>query len=573
MGDSKNINNILKPFYRGLPLIVLTMIFFLILVKVYLKYATPMYESVAQIKLADAQIGVPHQNLYKDFDVFASSGKIGAEVEMLKSQVVLKRALGNLDLGITIFRIGELHKTELYNETPVRIIAQPLDKSAYDSTYKLIISSDSSLEMISPSKLSVKGKLNQLVSFPNLNLIIRLNDSLINRHANIRVADRYEFIINSENALIGKTKEILDVMAADKEVPILRIAYKSAVAQKSADLVNTISEAYINDYIEEKFAAADTTVNFLDREVVTYDDKLKLAENSMENFRKSNQVVNIKQETETDLRKLAELKNQLAALQMEMVSMDSLYEYIKKGRSHFYDLAPNFESFNDLLSTEIMKKIKSLQSDRRDLLLRYTPESEKITVLDSKLEDLYSYLQESILNTKKSIQIKYKDLSETIAVSEKEFENYPFKDRNMTILERNFNLNDQIYRFLREKRTDAEIARAASISFHRIITRAEVADKPVTPNPTLLKVLGGFFGFLGGTFLIYLVHFMKDRVNNEASILKNSDIPVFAKIPFFDKNIRREVVFGKIAVDLQVKKALAKNAMVVITSFNNREGT
>jgi uncharacterized protein involved in exopolysaccharide biosynthesis len=572
VSDFKHTVNILRPFYRGLPLIILSMILCITAARIYLKYATPIYESVAQIKLADAQIGVPHQNLYRDFDVFASNSKIGAEVEMLKSQVVLKRALRGLDLGITVFRKGELHKTELYKDCPFKIIAQPLIKTVYDSTFKLIISGDSLVEIINPSRMSVHGRLNHLIAVPGLNIIIQINDSMIASKPDMLINDRYEFIINSENNLILKTREILDVMAADKEVPVLRIAYKCPVPQKSADLVNHISEAYINDYIEEKFAAADTTVTFLNREVADYSDKLITSENSMEVFRKQNNIVNIKQETETDLRKLAELKNQLAALQMEMASMDTLEQYITNGRSHFYDLAPNFQSFNDLLSTEIMKKIKGLQSDRRDLLLKYTPENEKVTVIDSKLEDLYSYLQESITNTKKSIDIKYRNLNETILLSEKEFESYPFKDKSMTILERNFNLNDQIYRFLREKRTDAEIARAANISFHRIISRAEVADKPVSPNPVLLKVLGGFFGFLGGTFAIYLIHFLKDRVNNELNVQKNSDIPVFALIPFLKKGIKTEVIFGKMAVDLQVQQNLEKNSLIVISSFGSGEG-
>ena len=66
------------------------------------------------------------------------------------------------------------------------------------------------------------------------------------------INDNYQFIVHSENKLIDEIRETIDVMA-DKEVPIIRIAYTSAVPQKSADIVNQISEAYINDYISEKY--------------------------------------------------------------------------------------------------------------------------------------------------------------------------------------------------------------------------------------------------------------------------------------------------------------------------------
>jgi hypothetical protein len=151
-------------------------------------------------------------------------------------------------------------------------------------------------------------------------------------------------------------------------------------------------------------------------------------------------------------------------------------------------------------------------------------------------------------------------------------ESYPEKDRMMTVLDRNFNLNDQIYRFLREKRTDAEIARAANISFHRIITMGEVPVLPVFPVPVLMVVLGALLGLIFGTMGIYIIHFIKGKVNNEMSIERNSDIPVQAGIPFLKKAGQADVIFQKLAIDLQVKKSLEKGAVLAITSFDKGEG-
>jgi hypothetical protein len=142
----------------------------------------------------------------------------------------------------------------------------------------------------------------------------------------------------------------------------------------------------------------------------------------------------------------------------------------------------------------------------------------------------------------------------------------------MTVLERNFDLNDQIYRFLQEKKTNAEIARSASISFHRIIARGIVPDMPVSPVPVLIIVLGGFFGLLIGVTLIYLVHFLKDRVNNETNIQKSCDTVVFAKIPYLKDESRSKVVFDKIGIDLQVQKNLEKGSVISISSFIDSEG-
>src|SRR6202000_1681464 len=98
-----------------------------------------------------------------------------------------------------------------------------------------------------------------------------------------------------------------------------------------------------------------------------------------------NNIINFSQETETDLRKIAQLKIQLANLQMSMSAIDSLYDYMQRGKGDFSGLAPNFEAFTDLLSTELIKKIKQLESDKKDLLLVYTDKEEKEKGLDEKI--------------------------------------------------------------------------------------------------------------------------------------------------------------------------------------------
>ena len=562
----------LRPFYRGLPIIVAVMAVCVMAEKKYLNYVTPMYESVSKIKLADAAFGIAHSNLYRNLDVFASSSKIAAEVEMVKSEVVVSKALERLDLNQTVYRLGDFHKTELYNDRPFTIRVASYDSRVCDSLYLLTVSRDSVLEIITPGKKRVVGAFNHLIKLPGMDVFITKNDSLLKQKPALPLNDRYEFMLNSRARLVKKICKDIDVMFLDKEVPILRIAYTTPVAQQSADIVNAVSEAYIADYIGEKYAAADTTVNFLDKEVKKYSVKLNETENDIESFRKQHNVINIKQETETNLKQLSELENHLSGLQMDLVAIDSLDQYIRNGRGNFIELAPNFQTFNDLLSTEMVKKIKSLQADKRDLLLRYTPENEKVKVIDDKLTDMYTYLQESIANTRTNLQLKYNDLATTIRNAEAAFASFPSKDRNMTVLERNFNLNDQNYRFLREKKTDAEIARAASLSFHRIITSAEVAAKPVSPNTGLLKVVAGFLGFMGGTFLIYLVHMLKDRVNDDITIQKNSDTPIFAAVPFLRKAQQAESIFEKIAVDLYVKKQLEPGAILTISSYGSLEG-
>ena len=154
MNNNNYIPTVLRPFFRGLPLILAFTLLSIIAAGVYLHYSSPMYESVSFIKLADAGNAIPHSSPAHDLDIFSSYSAIGAEVEMVKSKVVIYRAMKNLDLGVTVTRLGELHNTELYKESPFKITATVTDPKGYDSTYKMTITSDSLVRIVSPGHVT-----------------------------------------------------------------------------------------------------------------------------------------------------------------------------------------------------------------------------------------------------------------------------------------------------------------------------------------------------------------------------------------------------------------------------------
>lgn len=564
--------NILKPLYRGLPVVIITMLAGIGIAKKYLKYATPMYESTAKIKLADIHEGVANSNLFKDFDVFVNTTKISAEAELLKSKVLVRKMLTRLNLGTVVYRVGDIHKTELYNQCPFEVQAVLDNAKWYNRPFGIQVSKDSVVVITTPSGERLQTSFNQVLSATGGTFLFKRNNFLLQQRPDLPVNDRYECIIYSEDKLVNSIIAGLDIMAVDKDIPVLRISYQSAVPRKSADVVNALSAAYIADYIEEKYKSADTAEQFLTKQLDTFSNKLSASEGAIESYRNNKHIVNIRQETETDLRKIADLKKQLASVQMNLNAIDSLNHYIGLGKDHFLELAPNFEAFTDLLSTELVKKIKELQRDKRDLLVKYTPEHEKVKVVDDKLNDIFSYLQESIRNTGNSLHIQYNNLYNTITESEKVFIGLPTREKNMTILERNFSMNEEIYRFLHGKKTEAEIAKAATISFHRIISEGEVPDKPVSPNYTIITVLAAILGIAAGVVLIYTVHTIKAKVNDEENINRHSDTPVSAAVPNCRNAQQRTVFFRKWALELELKKQLPSGSIICISSFKTLEG-
>lgn len=563
---------LIKPFLRGLPIIVMVMAASIAVVKRYLRYATPMYESTARIRLADTKDGAASANLYKDLDVFISANKIGAEIEVIKSKVLISKALDSAGIDITTYRVGQVRKIELYHECPFSVQVSSPGKKYFDKPFQLSIKQNGEYLLTLPGIAKpLAGKLGVPLVNGTDSILVGRNDALLAEKPNLKLADEFEFVLNSRQKLVDEVLGNLSVSSIDKEIPVLRLTYKSPVARKAADMVNIISQTYIDDYVETKFRSAHTTREFLDRQLETVSKELSASENAIESYRDKKRIINIRQETETDLRKIADMKVAETNVRMNLEAITDLSRYMDAG-TDITELAPNFEAYTDLLATELVKKMKLLQSEKKDLLVKYTPEHEQVKLVDAKIGDISKYLREGIQNTRKNLEIKHQRLTRDIAKAEEVFNGLPTREKTLGILNRNFMLNEQTYNFLHGKRTEAEIASAATISFHRIISHGDVPKGPVSPNAGLLKILAGFLGFLGSLTLIYLVHAIKGKVNDSTTIEKRSSIPLAASTPMLKKQAAVRTHFHKMAIQLEVKQLLKPHTVLTLSSFSKYEG-
>ncbi|MFT4739725.1 MAG: hypothetical protein ACI9L9_000499 [Marivirga sp.] len=564
--------NIFRPYLRGLPFIVMMMIGSYLVASKYLNYVTPMYESTTKVKLADISEGVSNSNLFKDLDVFATSNKVAGEIEILKSELLLDQTLDELDFDLEVYRKGKIRSVELYGDNPFNINLFDVAEAQYDHRVDFQFTAPDIINIFNDQGILASGKLNDTIMLPHVKVIFSLNEVTFEKNKDLKKYDMYSFKLLSRRSLISAIKETLDISAVDKDVAVVRIIYKSPSAMKASIFAAKLAQVYISDYIDAKYKVAHVTANFLQEQIESVNAKLSEAENSIQNYRDENGITNIRQETETELRRISQLKIQETSLKMSIGAMEELERYIKNGEENFLDLAPNFEAFTDVLSTEIVKNIKAYQAQKRDLLLIYTEEEETVQIIDKKIEDLTSYLIESISNTRKNLETKYNLLVNEIAASEKVFILVPAQEKMLAILNREFNIYEKSFNFLNEKKIEAEIAQAAKIAFHRIISPALVPLLPVSPNRTIIKIVSTLLGMFAAIVFIFIIHLLKARVNNRKTIEENSVVPLAVETPKLKSDSEIEKHFQRLVAQLEIKSLVKEQQLICISDFKINEG-
>jgi len=560
-------------FYRGFFIIVCMMLLGILVAFKYLSYAQPQYQSIAKVRLADLQDGATGNNLFKNLDVFASKNELAAEIEVMKSQILIDKVVDKLHLDLEIHRIGKMRKQELLADRPfkitytnqdVKILDVPFTVAVKDSLHYLVRSSRMQIDEIGrfgkPLKLSC-----------GLTVLLSVNSEIVKFKGMGNLLDKFEFQISSKQSLYGKILKNLDVVSVDKDVAVVKIIYKSSVPEKAANFVNTLAELYIEDYIDFKYKTAEATSNFLDKQIAEVYAKLSNSEYNIRNYRDKKGIINLRQETETDLRKISQLKIQKTNVNMTLKAINDLDDYVQSGKDNFLELAPNYESFTDLLSTELIKKTKALQEERTDLLMTYNENHPLIQAVDEKIKHKNDYIIEAVNNTRKNLEIKYKQIDFDIEEAKKVFIGLPEKERVLTVMNRNFQLHEQSYIFLNQKRIEAEIAKSANIAFHRIITIAAASKAPIAPNRGIILIVFALVGAMGAMAIIYVVHLLKGKVNEVENIEKNSAIPIAIQTPRLRQD-EIQVFFNKEVLSLQLKKIIDVGHTLTFTACKENQG-
>ncbi len=576
MNDFHDIKRLLMPLLKGSPFILLCLIISLMICKKALEYAIPMYESTAILKLDDSNVGVGNTQLFKDFDLFSTTNKIATEVEVLKSKELIKKAIEGLSLDASYTRVGRLKKTELYHNSPFKVSGEFKESKLYNRPIKLNILSEDSLNIEYEWKEKIYTEsaiFGDTIDNVHLQVVIELEDELIKSKTELDVLGEYEFRLHTENQLASAIKGNLDIKAKDKDVPVIRISYKSVVPEKTMEVTNALAESYINDFVLNKTQAAGKTVRFIDDRLDDISRQLKKSEKSIEDYKLNNGVVNLRQETETGLRKIAQLEVQLSNLVMNESALDALDKYIESADSTAYlDLSPQF-GYGDLLFTELSKKLKAYQAERKELLLKYTPNHEEVMIVDQNIAELVDYIKRGIKNAKKDISIKRREVELSIQESEAVFVDLPSKEKDLMILEREFQLNQKTFNFLMEKRMEAAIASAASISFHRVLEKAELPKQPVSPNRTLLLFVSGLIGLMIGVALVYIFTFIRPKLGGRRELEKQSETPLLGVVK---KGKRKALTLNDsiatLANQLGLVNKLKKHQAIVVSSAIKGEG-
>ncbi|MGK7394254.1 MAG: polysaccharide biosynthesis tyrosine autokinase [Candidatus Cyclobacteriaceae bacterium M3_2C_046] len=522
----KFLGKILRRWYWvALSLIIALTIAFLLN-----RYETPVYVIKASIitkKFEDRSSGmIPY--MFDGDNFFRNRIEVFQEIPLLRSQDKIRETVNRLDYNVAYYVEGNIKTSEMYKNSHYSVF---IDSASTNIPYQLPIYirildvSNYTLSLPNSSWTNVLDdqvfRFNQDYDLNGFKFRIQLNSSNGGKEV------KNYFIINHPEHLVGFFRSKLNISWAQRGSAILDISMQSILPEKDLDFIKNYFDVVIEKGLEEKNAYATNTINFINHQLDQIADSLVRFKFNIDDYKLENRE--LANGSSYVYNKLAELDQEKARLILANNYYDYLEKYVRQQRNAEV-FAPNIIGLEapllDQLITEYMQvkmedKIDKNEANAKNPLVNRSYES---------IERLEKNIYESIENLKLGNREALQEINDKINFyysSVKEFQN---ESRELSQFERMYQLNENLYNMLLEKKTEASIAKASTTSDYQIVEQPSFSPSPIYPDKKKNYIIALVLGLGLPIGFIYLQDLLNNKIITKDDLNKHSTLPYIGNI-------------------------------------------
>lgn len=458
--------------------IALCIILSLICALLYLRVTPNTYSTDAMVQVEESK-GAGAAALLGDLSsVVEQKSPAQAEIEILKSRMVLGTVIQDLNLNLKIQddEDGKLHrlltKDDILldyrkdgvfyqkNQSDLLIKQFNIPTTFQNKALTLDLTTPNQFKLIDIEKEQVvfTGKLNQA----NQN-IDRYGTWSIYIESKAPFKQTFTLVKQSLPAAVGSLNADYSVAEKGKLTGVIGLAYQGQDKQHITEVLNSILHVYHAQNIERKTLESKQTLKFLDKQLPELKKQLEESEIKFNKFREQFNTIDVTQESELMLKQNVELEKTRIELKQKQAELSAKYT-----SSH-----PLMAEINAQLAT-IDKKANELNQ-----ALKRLPETQRL------------YLQ----------------------------------------LYRDVKVNSELYTSLLNNYQQLKIAEAGEIGNVRIIDTAAEPIEPIKPRKLIILILSIFVGGFVGVLIALLRNLMHTGIKDSTQIENELDLPVYATVP------------------------------------------
>lgn len=453
----------------------------------YALLSTPIYEANTLIQVEESKGGSAGSLLGEASSLFEIRSPASAEMEILRSRLVVGQAVQNLQLDLTVTpkylpMVGRwlAHRAAepsnpgflgfdgyVSGSESLKVASLDVPAALEGERFSAVLTPQG-FELLSPEgDVLGQGKLGQPLEFFAAGQMGRLLVS-----AAVGKPGATFYLVRFSR--LKETEELqhsLKISEVGKQSGVIRTRLEGSDPATITRVLNEIGSLYVRQNVERKAAEAEKSLDFLGTFLPELRQQLEESETKFNQFRNRNSTFDLGTE---------------AKLVLEQ-------------------------------SVKLQTSLIELQQKRKELEARFTAQHPSIQTIDAQI---------------KSINAEMGALTGRVKA-------FPNVEQDLLRFTRDVKVNNQLYASLLNSYQQLRLVKEGKVGNVRVVDVAAVPERPVKPQRAQIVALAAVLGLLAGLVLAFVRNSMRPGIKDPGDIEQHAGLHVFATVPHSDAQVQR----------------------------------
>lgn len=337
----------------------------------------------------------------------------------------------------------------------------------------------------------------------------------------------------------------------------------------AALVANGVAQNFITRSFQNKTKKFTNAKDWLDRSTRELKAKVEQAEIALLDYTRDHNIMSTDEKSSLATDKYLRLHEQVSRLETDRVLKGSLLEEVKAGR-----VTKLPESFADVDTNTLQKKIQELSIEAAQLDLTYGPKNPKVIETRQRLTALQQQADNSRKTLEERLRAEYEralrdetSLKELLAKAKTEAGQQSQATIQFTILKQDVDTAKGLYKEFLEKTSQADIEVAEQDNNLLLAEPAEVPRSPVGPQRFRAILITLFLSLSGGIGLAFFLEYLDNTIKTVEDVSRYAQLPALSVIPAMAGNTQ-----ARIGSKSKGKKALAGSNGSSQTALSHSNG-
>lgn len=345
---------------------------------------------------------------------------------------------------------------------------------------------------------------------------------------------RYSFVFNNLSQVAANYRARLSVGLKDKESDLIRLQLSGKQPEREIDYLNELISVYMQNKVSYQTETHKQALSFIEKQLAGISDSLNSAGSSFSRFRESNQLIDISKQGSQVMRMLGTLETEKNRNQLQLDYLRNLLDYLEKSTDLKQIVSPSAVGIQDASFNRMVITLSELYQRRQVISFSAKEDNPGLLMIDKEIAQTNANMKENLRNLIRSAEVQDQTLDMQQREIHRQLNVLPRKEQELINYQRRFELTNETYTYLLQRRAELDIALAGATSqVHVIDTARPETIRQVGLTSRSKMMMGLLLGLAFPGIFLLGTSFFSATIDKQEDVENLTALPVLGHVSHY----------------------------------------